>query len=202
MFNLAPHPEGGYFRETMRLGPERETPRGPRSLVTTALYLLVDGEPSRFHRLWADEFWLFHAGAPAEVIILPPRDEEAKEGGRGPGEVSPGMAELDIRPLDIAHPQVHVPAGSWQAARVRSERLGARDPADESGAQNPADKPAAQGLADKSGALGPINRARPNWTLVTCVVVPGFDFADFVLADRAALEAQFPAARALIAALT
>jgi uncharacterized protein len=40
------------------------------------------------------------------------------------------------------------------------------------------------------------------WALVGCTVAPGFDFADFELADRATLTAQHPAHAALIAALT
>jgi uncharacterized protein len=38
--------------------------------------------------------------------------------------------------------------------------------------------------------------------LVGCTVQPGFDFADFELADREALSGQFPPHRALIARLT
>lgn len=41
-----------------------------------------------------------------------------------------------------------------------------------------------------------------SYTLVGCTVAPGFDFADFELADGAALQAQFPAHCALIQRLT
>lgn len=40
------------------------------------------------------------------------------------------------------------------------------------------------------------------FTLVGCTVAPGFDFADFELAERAALQATYPAHAALIASLT
>jgi predicted cupin superfamily sugar epimerase len=40
------------------------------------------------------------------------------------------------------------------------------------------------------------------FALVGCTVAPGFDFADFELAERAALERAFPAHAALIARLT
>lgn len=40
------------------------------------------------------------------------------------------------------------------------------------------------------------------FSLVGCTVAPGFDFADFELADRAALGACFPQHQALINALT
>lgn len=44
--------------------------------------------------------------------------------------------------------------------------------------------------------------ARGDHALVGCTVAPGFDFADFELADRDALVARFPQHRALIVALT
>ena len=40
------------------------------------------------------------------------------------------------------------------------------------------------------------------FTLVGCTVAPGFDFADFELAERNSLQAIYPAHAALIAALT
>jgi predicted cupin superfamily sugar epimerase len=40
------------------------------------------------------------------------------------------------------------------------------------------------------------------WAFVSCVVSPGFDFVDFELADRAALQAAFPQHAGLIGQLT
>jgi predicted cupin superfamily sugar epimerase len=40
------------------------------------------------------------------------------------------------------------------------------------------------------------------YALVGCTVAPGFDFADFCLADRATLQAGFPLHSAVIASLT
>ncbi|OLP08243.1 cupin domain-containing protein [Rhodoferax antarcticus] len=40
------------------------------------------------------------------------------------------------------------------------------------------------------------------FSLVGCTVAPGFDFADFCLADRAALVAAFPQHQQIIQALT
>jgi predicted cupin superfamily sugar epimerase len=45
-------------------------------------------------------------------------------------------------------------------------------------------------------------RSGGRWALVTCVVAPEYRDEGFVLADRAALTAQFPAWAGLIAALT
>lgn len=44
--------------------------------------------------------------------------------------------------------------------------------------------------------------ARGGHSLVGCTVAPGFDFADFEMADRAALSARWPSHAALITALT
>jgi hypothetical protein len=41
-----------------------------------------------------------------------------------------------------------------------------------------------------------------DWSLVSCVVSPGFDFADFELGERRALQAAYPGQMELIAALT
>lgn len=41
-----------------------------------------------------------------------------------------------------------------------------------------------------------------HYSLVGCTVAPGFDFADFELADRAVLQTAFPAHAQLIASLT
>jgi predicted cupin superfamily sugar epimerase len=40
------------------------------------------------------------------------------------------------------------------------------------------------------------------YTLVGCTVAPGFDFADFELGDRAALQAEYPAHAGIIEELT
>jgi hypothetical protein len=72
--NLAAHPEGGHFRETWRDAPDD----GSRGAGTAILFLLAAGEVSRWHRVDADELWLWHAGAPlalrrsAEVSRLGP----------------------------------------------------------------------------------------------------------------------------------
>lgn len=44
--------------------------------------------------------------------------------------------------------------------------------------------------------------ASSSYALVSCTVAPGFDFADFELADRAALTARYPQHAALVSSLT
>lgn len=99
--DLAPHPEGGHFRETWRHDPG-DTARGAGTAI---LYLLSAGERSHWHRVDADELWHFHAGAPLELA-------------RSPGDdIPPGRDLLGIDLASDQHPQLRVPAGWWQAAR-------------------------------------------------------------------------------------
>ena len=59
--SLAPHPEGGFYRETYR------------SAHSTAIYyLLPAGAVSRLHRLKRDELFHFYAGGPMTIVELRP----------------------------------------------------------------------------------------------------------------------------------
>lgn len=98
---LRPHPEGGWYRETWK-GPEV----GGRASGTAILFLLQAGERSHWHRVDADEIWLWHAGAP---LVLSMGVEAATEVRLGP-DVLGGEAV-----------QAVVPAGWWQAARPLGE---------------------------------------------------------------------------------
>lgn len=74
--NLAPHPEGGYYRETYRsasiipsgvLGEEYSESR----CTSTAIYFLLgQGDKSKFHRLKSDEAWIYNSGGSAEIFML------------------------------------------------------------------------------------------------------------------------------------
>lgn len=121
---LAPHPEGGWYRETWRAGAGQG-----RSPGTAILYLLEAGGRSHWHRVDADELWLWHAGAPLDLLIADASDANPARIALG-GDVLRGYT-----------PQALVPATRWQAAE-----------------------------------------ANQGWALVSCVVVPGFDFAGFELA--------------------
>lgn len=95
---LQPHPEGGWYRETWK-GPDI----GGRASGTAILFLLRAGERSHWHRVDADEIWLWHAGAP---LVLSMGVDQAGETRLGP-DVLGGEAV-----------QAVVPAGWWQAART------------------------------------------------------------------------------------
>ena len=58
------HPEGGRYVETWR-GPDV----GGRATGTAIYFLLVAGERSHWHRVDADEIWLFHAGDPLAIEV-------------------------------------------------------------------------------------------------------------------------------------
>lgn len=104
LLGLAPHPEGGHFRETFRDVPGFDG----RARSTAIYFLLKAGERSHWHRIDAAELWHFHAGDPLRLDI-----REAEQPSR---TLTLGAAlALGERP------QAVVPPGAWQSA----ESLGA-----------------------------------------------------------------------------
>jgi predicted cupin superfamily sugar epimerase len=97
LLDLAPHPEGGFFRETWR---DASPGRG----AGTAIYFLLRGDDQhRWHRVDATEIWHHYAGAPLELSI-------AADGAR----------QRHVLGADLAageRPQVIIPAHAWQRAR-------------------------------------------------------------------------------------
>lgn len=75
-FDLLPHPEGGYFKETYRAAetiPAAALPdRFPanRNFSTAIYFLLEAGNFSAFHKIRSDECWHFYAGAPLLVHMI------------------------------------------------------------------------------------------------------------------------------------
>ena len=98
---LMPHPQGGWYRETWK-GPEV----AGRASGTAILFLLKAGERSHWHRVDADEIWLWHAGAP---LVLSMGVEAAVDHRLGP----------DVLGGEVV--QAVVPSGWWQAARSTGE---------------------------------------------------------------------------------
>ncbi len=76
--DLAPHPEGGYFRETYRSKVSLPASALPAEFsgarpASTAIYFLIDGENfSAFHRLRSDEIWHFYASGALILYELSP----------------------------------------------------------------------------------------------------------------------------------
>lgn len=112
LLNLKPHPEeGGYFVESYRSSetiPDKALPsryEGDRCFGTAIYYLLTPETYSAMHRLQSDEIFHFYLGDPVEMLQLLPD----------------GSGKVTIIGFDILHgmrPQVVVPKGAWQGARV------------------------------------------------------------------------------------
>ena len=100
---LAPHPEGGWYRETWRVAAE-DSGRGP---ATAILFLLEAGQRSHWHRVDADELWLWHAGATLALSIA--ADSSPSATIALGGDVLGGEA-----------PQHLVPAHAWQSAEAHA----------------------------------------------------------------------------------
>ena len=67
-FELEPHPEGGYFKETYR----SEKKFGEHHSSTAIYFLLPNGTKSHLHRIQSDEMWHFYLGDPLTIFeILP-----------------------------------------------------------------------------------------------------------------------------------
>lgn len=112
---LEPHPrEGGYFVETYRADEELLPSasgglpvryQGRRSLGTAIYYLLTPDTFSAMHRLNSDEIFHFYYGDPVEMLLLYPD-------GRGVKRV------LGTDFASGMSPQIVVPRGIWQGARL------------------------------------------------------------------------------------
>jgi predicted cupin superfamily sugar epimerase len=155
--DMAPHPEGGWFRETWR-SPVTFSPDGydgPRSAATAIYFLLHPGEVSAWHVVRSDEIWFWHSGGPLELRLGGSGETPLEVSATGPaheagaaqeaGDAGEGeAARVVVLGSDLAsgqRPQILVPAGVWQSAVPAGDR--------------------------------PV--------LVSCVVAPGFDYADFRL---------------------
>ncbi|WP_442958243.1 cupin domain-containing protein [Pinisolibacter sp.] len=99
LLDLAPHPEGGHFRETFR---DRTGPDG-RARSTAIYFLLAADEVSHWHRVDAVETWHWYGGAPLALTV--------SENGHD-------AWSLHLGP-DLAsgqRPQAVVPKDAWQSA--------------------------------------------------------------------------------------
>lgn len=126
---LAPHPEGGWYRETWRAAARE----GERAGGTAIHFLLEASQRSHWHKVDATEIWLFHAGDPLRLSLAS-------------SEAGPATSIVLGNDIASGHIAQHIiEAGEWQAA-----------------------EPAPVGSA--------------GYSLVSCVVVPGFEFSGFTLA--------------------
>lgn len=102
---LAPHPEGGFYRETFRSSLRVAADDRPsRSALTTIYFLLAAASFSAWHRVRSDEVWHWYEGEPLELLLASPDLGTVHRQVLAP--VSAGAA-----------PVFTVPANWWQAAR-------------------------------------------------------------------------------------
>ena len=102
---LAPHPEGGFYREVFR-SPAAVKPddgRPARAALTTIDFLLAAGQCSAWHRVRSDEVWHLLEGAGLVLWLVPPTLDRVERVLLGPVE-------------GTRSPRHVVPAGWWQAA--------------------------------------------------------------------------------------
>ena len=112
-YNLQPHPEGGWYKQTYKSNeqilaealPERF---GADRVFSTAIYFLLEkGNFSAFHRIKSDECWHFYAGDPLFVYVI-----------EGNGELKIISLGNDLEKGQAF--QYVVPAGCWFASRPAS----------------------------------------------------------------------------------
>ena len=96
---LAPHPEGGWYRQTWL-----EESEG-RPMCSAILFLLQAGESSHWHRVDATEIWMWHAGAPLILSTSATMEGPALARVLGPEVLGGQMPQLMV---DTMH---------WQSAR-------------------------------------------------------------------------------------
>jgi predicted cupin superfamily sugar epimerase len=113
-YNLQPHPEGGWYKQTYK-SPETIAAaalpkRFPRHRVfSTAIYFLLEkGNFSAFHKIKSDECWHFYAGDPLIIYMI---DKD--------GKLESVMLGNDFESGQMF--QFVVPANTWFASRPASK---------------------------------------------------------------------------------
>ncbi len=107
ILNLQKHPtEGGYFAETYRTRVKTcDENMGQRSSSTAIYYMLTKDTFSEMHRLPIDEIFHFYLGYPVEMLHLYPNGKGRRV-----------LLGTDLKGGML--PQVLIPAGIWQGARL------------------------------------------------------------------------------------
>jgi predicted cupin superfamily sugar epimerase len=109
-YQLQPHPEGGYYKETYRSKEQIDVDalparfNGNRHFSTAIYFLLESGNFSAFHRIQSDETWHFYAGQLLHVFVIHENGE---------------LETIQLGP-DLMKGQTFqttVPAGAWFASK-------------------------------------------------------------------------------------
>jgi predicted cupin superfamily sugar epimerase len=115
-YQMLPHPEGGYYKETYRseeLIDKKALPirfNGNRHFATAIYFLLEKGNFSAFHRIQSDEVWHFYSGQALDIFVIHTNGELEKI--QLGSEIEKGQTF-----------QATVPAGSWFASVPADETL-------------------------------------------------------------------------------
>ena len=104
-YQLKPHPEGGYYKETYRSPQTVLKGDAAYDASTGIFFLLVQNSPSRFHRIQSDEMWHFYTGDSLHIHEL------SVDG-------TYRLHTLGADWLSGQHFQRVIPAGSWFAAET------------------------------------------------------------------------------------
>ncbi|MFW3364248.1 cupin domain-containing protein [Aerococcus urinaeequi] len=150
-YKMAGHEEGGFFYQVLKSDQTIQLEgQKPCALYTSIYFLLTSNNPSRFHRLTADEVWYYHYGSPLTVHMI--------------------TAEGDYQQVtlgtDVEQGQV------------------------------------LQAVVPKGTIFGSTVEDADSYSLVSCMVSPGFEYDDFELFKRADLLNQYPAYADIIHRLT
>jgi predicted cupin superfamily sugar epimerase len=86
-YELTPHPEGGWYRQTFRSSDLVKVEGNAstrylgesRSAGTSIIYLLSQGDFSGWHSIQSDETWYFHAGEALLLRIIDPNSGQLNE---------------------------------------------------------------------------------------------------------------------------
>ena len=104
---LEPHPEGGFYRSSLRAEDTLALERGERPLYTSIYFLLRSQDISHLHRLQSDEVWYFHGGSALTIHMIDPN----------------GTYEAKLLGLDVANgevPQIVVKKGTIFGSSVEA----------------------------------------------------------------------------------
>ena len=150
-YKMAGHEEGGFFYQVLKSDQTIQLEgQKPRALYTSIYFLLTSNNPSRFHRLTADEVWYYHYGSPLTVHMI----------------TAEGDYQQVILGTDAEQGQV------------------------------------LQAVVPKGAIFGSTVEDADSYSLVSCMVSPGFEYDDFELFKRADLLNQYPAYADIIHRLT
>lgn len=112
-YQLQPHPEGGFYRQSYRSHitiDQAALPaqfKGDRLISTAIYFLLPAGTFAAFHRIQSDELWHFYSGVPVHIHVIHPDGHYE-------------LLKLGPTFQDDQSYQLKVPSGVWFAAEPSS----------------------------------------------------------------------------------